>query len=421
MRTQRWLVAVVLASAIATAVGRADTAPAGGKAVYDAKCAHCHGAAGKGDGPASTLLSPRPTDFSTGRYKIRTTAFGGLPTDEDLARTVRDGLSGTAMPAWKGFLSDGELRAVVGYVKGFSPRFATEHPEPVAPEPDVPSSPASVAAGRLVFDRLGCAACHGSDGAGAGATATSLEDAGGRRSAATNLTEPWTFRGGPTPGDVHLRLVTGMNGTPMPTFADAASDEDLWHVAHYVASLARKPSWQMTSAELAEWDARASAGAVAQPVERGRYLVAGLRCAFCHTPLRPDGSLVESMLFAGGQRRRWDALGEFVSSNLTADEATGLGRWTDDQIKAALTRGVRPDGSRLLPFAMPWPHYARLKPEDLNAVVAYLRTLPAIANEIPPPRRPRVTAYLWSKLRARLLHEDQPEYLYAGNAGTVPR
>jgi mono/diheme cytochrome c family protein len=319
MRARRALAAAVVASAIATAVGRSATAPAGGKAIYDAKCAHCHGAAGKGDGPAAALLSPRPTDFTTARYKVRTTAFGSLPTDDDLARTIREGLFGTAMPAWKTFLSDGEVRDVVAYIERFSPRFASESARPITGGPDVPSSTASVAAGRAVFERLGCAACHGGDGAGTGASATSLADASGRRTVATNLTEPWTFRGGPAAADVHVRLVTGMDGTPMPAFADGATDEELWHVAHYVASLARKPSWQMTSAELTDHDGRIATRAAEHPLERGRYLVATLRCAFCHTPIQADGSLVESMLFAGGQRRRYDTLGEFVSSNLTSD------------------------------------------------------------------------------------------------------
>ena len=417
MRMLRPLVVAVAASALATAVGRSDTAPTDGEAIYRAKCAQCHGADGKGDGPAAALLSPRPTDFTAARYKIRTTAFGSLPTDEDLARSVRDGLFGTAMPAWKTFLSDAEVRDVVAYVKRFSPRFGSEEARPLARAPDVAGSPAGVAAGRVVFARLGCAACHGSDGAGAGVTAASLEDASGRRAAATNLTEPWTFRGGPTAADVHLRLVTGMDGTPMPTFADAASDEELWHVAHYVESLARKPTWQMTAAELAEHDTRAAARAAERPREHGRYLVATLRCAFCHTPIRRDGSLVESMLFAGGQRRRYDTLGEFVSSNLTADAATGLGRWSDDQLKSVLTRGTRPDGSRVLAYAMPWPHFAQLKPADLDAVIAYLRTIPAIANEIPPPRLPGVAAYLRAKIEQKTLHRDQPAYVYPGNAG----
>lgn len=411
--------AAALALFAPCAVGRSDTTPVGGKAIYDAKCAQCHGASGTGDGPASALLTPRPADLSTGRYKIRSTASGSLPTDEDLARTITGGLDGTAMPAWKGLLSDGELRDVIAYIKRFSPRFATEHPRPVALGDDVPSSPSSVAAGRQVYDRLGCAACHGSDGTGADASATSLADAAGRPTIATNLTEPWTFRGGAAARDVHLRLVTGMNGTPMPAFVDTTSDADLWHLAHYVVSLARKPTWEMTAAELTEHDAMVAARAAAHPVERGRYLVATLRCAFCHTPIRPDGSLVESLLFAGGQRRRYDTLGEFVSNNLTSDASTGLGRWSDDQIKAVLTRGMRPDGSQLLPYAMPWPHFAVLKSEDLHALIAYLRTLPAIANEIPSPRRPGIAAYLRSKVEQKTLHRDQPGYVYPGNAGST--
>ena len=409
--------ATIALLASTSAVGRSDIAPTAGKATYAARCAQCHGASGKGDGPASALLSPRPTDFSTARYKVRTTASGSLPTDEDLARSITEGLYGTAMPAWKGLVSDGELRDVIAYIKSLSPRFATEQPRPVAPGRDVPSSPSSVAAGRMVFDRLGCAACHGSDGAGTDGNA--LVDDAGRHTVAANLTEPWTFRGGATARDIHLRLLTGMNGTPMPAFVDTASDEDLWHLANYVVSLARKPAWQMTSAELVEYDARASKHATAHPVERGRYLVATLRCAFCHTPMRPDGGLVDAMLFAGGQRHSYPALGEYVSPNLTSDAATGLGRWTDDQIKAALTRGTRPDGSRLRSFAMPWPSFAQLKPDDLNAVVAYLRTLPPISNAIPRPRRPNIAAYLWSKLTTLALHREQPQYVYPGNAGSM--
>jgi hypothetical protein len=123
------------------------------------------------------------------------------------------------------------------------------------------------------------------------------------------------------------------------------------------------------------------------------------------------------MLFAGGQRHWYGTLGDYVSSNLTSDEATGLGGWTDDQIRAALTRGTRPDGSRLRSFAMPWPAFAKLTPEDLNAVIAYLRTLPAISNEIPRPRRPGIAAYVWSKFMIMVLDRDQPQYVYPGNAG----
>lgn len=399
----------------------ADARPARtGAAIYAARCAQCHGGSGRGDGPASALLTPRPRDFTSGNYAIRTTASGSLPTDADLLRTVGEGLPGTAMPAWKPFLSDGELVAVVAYVKRFAPRFATERPTALALGSAVPSSPASIASGRLAYARLGCPACHGDDGAGAAAVATALENAAGRATAATNLTEPWTFRGGAAPRDVYLRLRTGMNGTPMPSFDGAARDDELWDVANYVVSLARKPAWEMNAAELAAHDAREKQRAAEHPVARGRYLVATLRCAFCHTPVRSDGSLVEPLLFAGGQRRRFESLGELVAGNLTADRDTGLGAWSDAEIAAALTRGTRPDGSRLRPYAMPWPSYAQLTPEDLRAVVAYLRTLPPIVNAIPPPRRPAFGVYLWSKLATALWRHDPPEYVYPGNAGSAP-
>ena len=69
-------------------------------------------------------LMPRPRDFTTGRYKIRSTETGTMPTDDDLIGSVRQGLYGTAMPGWDRILSDGDIRAVVQYVKSLSPQFA---------------------------------------------------------------------------------------------------------------------------------------------------------------------------------------------------------------------------------------------------------------------------------------------------------
>src|SRR5512147_2005838 len=82
------------------------TRPAGvtGKAVYDAHCSYCHGDDGKGDGPASSLLTPSPRDFTAAKYKLRSTDTGQLPTDDDLLQSVRKGLNGTAMPPWQAVL-----------------------------------------------------------------------------------------------------------------------------------------------------------------------------------------------------------------------------------------------------------------------------------------------------------------------------
>jgi cytochrome c oxidase cbb3-type subunit 2 len=395
-------------------------APRDGATVYAAHCAECHGPDGKGDGPASFLLSPHPRDFSTGSYKIRTTETGSVPTDEDLLRSVRRGLHGTAMPAWEGLLSDEEIRNVVGHVKSFSPQFAKTRPEPVMVGAEVPGSPEGVARGRAVYERLQCDACHGTDGRGAGAVATEFEDDWGQPMWAADLTEPWTFRGGATARDVFLRFRTGMSGTPMPSFKDAATDAEMWDLAHYVLSLARKPAWEMNAGELAALYAREEAEAKADPVGRGRHLVDAMGCGLCHSPLDDNRRLLPGMKLAGGMRITVEPFGDHVTGNLTSDVETGLGAWTDEEIIRTMTQGILRDGTRLLPFPMDWPSYSTLSPDDLRAIVAYLRTVPPVSNRIPPPERPFLPLYLWGKFRMLILGTDLPMTFHAGNAGEAP-
>lgn len=95
-----------------------------GKRVYFQRCAVCHGPDGKGNGPAAPSIFPRPRDFSKGVFKYKSTAAGEPPTDEDLFRTVRDGLPASAMPYFAGLLDEEELRAVVEQVKSFSTAFS---------------------------------------------------------------------------------------------------------------------------------------------------------------------------------------------------------------------------------------------------------------------------------------------------------
>ena len=416
----RFLLSILLISTVGLC-GVASAQPAG-KAIYDERCAQCHGADGRGNGAAAPVLVPRPRDFAAAQFKLRTTENGSLPTDDDLIRTITYGVPGTSMPGWQKFLSTSDIAAVATYIKSFSPRFAAERPQTIATvAASVPGAPTpqTVAAGKAVYEKLRCAACHGTDGKGTGAIATDLKDDDGRPLPATNLTEPWTFRGGATAQDVYLRFRTGMNGTPMPSFVTAASETELRNLAAYVLTLARKPVWDMTAEEVTAFYKAQAADAERDPVRHGRYIVSTIGCTFCHTPVRADGSLVDGMLFAGGQKWTAAPFGDFVSYNLTSDKETGLGAWTDDQIKAVLTKGIRPDGSRMLPFPMPWPSYASLTASDLTAIVAYLRTIPPIANRIPAPSRPNIVSYLWGKFQLLILKRDMPLVAYPGNAGSA--
>ena len=120
----------------------------------------------------------------------------------------------------------------------------------------------------------------------------------------------------------------------------------------------------------------ASAPVWADPAERGAYLVAIMDCAGCHMPRGPEGAPIERAGLSGGNVGfEIPGLGIFWAPNLTPSK-TGLGAWSDDEIASAIRRGVRPDG-RILAPAMPWPAYSKLSDEDTEAVVAYLRSLPA--------------------------------------------
>lgn len=110
------------------------------------------------------------------------------------------------------------------------------------------------------------------------------------------------------------------------------------------------------------------------PVKRGFYLVTIGHCMECHTPLA-KGQPDFARLGGGGQTFQ-GPFGISVSRNITSHPVAGIGQWSDSQIKAAITQGVRKDGSKLKP-PMAFSSYARMTEQDLNAIVAYLRTVPA--------------------------------------------
>ena len=383
-----------------------------GKSIYESHCSPCHGMSGKGDGAASALLNPRPRNFTTGLFKFRSTESGSLPTDDDLMTTVKNGLHGTAMPDWAPFIKGDSLKDVVEYVKTFSPRFQKDQPRPVHVGTPVPSSAASVTAGKKVYAKLQCADCHGTDGAGTGAVAKDFQDEWNFETNAVNLTEPWTFRGGATARDIYLRFRTGVDGTPMPSYAGTASDKEMWDLANYIVSIARKPVWKMNENEIKEYYSMVDAKAKADPVQRGKYLVRSIGCAGCHSRYTEDLHIIEGSQLSGGLTFDLYPFGKYVTRNLTSDKETGLGNWTDQEIKRAFTQGISRDGRKFLPFPMPWTALAGLKEDDQNAIVAYLRTVPAVSHKIPDPDKPNIFSYLWGKFRMLILKEQIPSPAY---------
>jgi mono/diheme cytochrome c family protein len=133
-----------------------------------------------------------------------------------------------------------------------------------------------------------------------------------------------------------------------------------------------------------------SGGAMADsPAERGNYLVNTIMaCSNCHTPRDADGKAITNRAFSGGLTFATPA---FVATapNITPDFETGIGSWSDAEVKRALVEGVRPDHGRLagVPLAaiMPANFYKALLPDDLDAIVAYLRGLKPVRNAAPDP------------------------------------
>ena len=111
----------------------ADAQEPAGKVLYDRWCADCHGLTGAGDGPAASWMLPRPRDFRRAVYQVRTTANGEIPTDQDLAYIIDEGMPGSAMPGWKSKFNRDERDALIEYIKLFSRFFDDASPPPPAP------------------------------------------------------------------------------------------------------------------------------------------------------------------------------------------------------------------------------------------------------------------------------------------------
>jgi mono/diheme cytochrome c family protein len=215
-----------------------DAQRASGKTLYLKYCSQCHGDAGDGEGYATPHLLPKPRNFTSGKFKVRSTPTGALPTHLDLVNIIRRGMPYTSMPAWPN-LGDQDVSNLAYFIKSFSADFA--NPEIVPKTVPLPSAPGmtqeTVAAGKKLYEETGCIRCHGNLGRGDGPSAPTLKDDWGYPVRAANLAQSWTFRGGSTREDIFRTMTTGFNGTPMPGFLDALTPEQRWAITDYIVSL----------------------------------------------------------------------------------------------------------------------------------------------------------------------------------------
>ncbi len=227
-----------------------------GYELFAAHCEACHGAMGRGDGPAAIALRVRPRDFWDERCRYVST-LNGVPTLEDLMQTIGSGRHFGAMPA-RPNLTDKEVRILAQYVReitrlGWADRLTKEFAdddettaeeieeialERVTPGEVVterwhgPRFRADLEMGRELYLE-NCAACHGSWGRGDGLDMPL--DERGKPIKVRDLTSG-KFRGGTSEDEIFKRIRCGIPGTPMS--AAAVSDEEIWQLVHYVEFLA---------------------------------------------------------------------------------------------------------------------------------------------------------------------------------------
>ncbi len=213
-----------------------------GRVVYEDKCAVCHGPEGKGDGSTAEQMSPRPRNLTKGQYKIRTTPFGKIPTDDDLHAMLNHGYPGTTMPSWR-HLPEVDLQSLILVLKDFGKKKfekairKNKFPEPIVVPPAPQFTLESKERGRNLFLQ-NCSGCHGVKGRGDGESTKKIVDIATDAIRPRNLSKPWTFRRGSRREDIFLTLRTGLSTTAMPRFSDRIHpDQNIWDLVNYVQTL----------------------------------------------------------------------------------------------------------------------------------------------------------------------------------------
>jgi mono/diheme cytochrome c family protein len=221
-----------------------------GKQLYYRYCWGCHGFRGDGNGENAPYLNILPRNFVAATFKCRSTPTGTLPTDEDLFNAMTRGFNNSNMPSWITLTAQNRAN-LIAFIKTFSPRWKTDKPgDPIS----VPAEPAltlqSIQHGKELFTKLECWKCHGPEGRGDGPSASTLTDSNDQPIRPYNFAAGSRFKCGATNHDLYKIFMTGLDGTPMPSFADVIKPEDAWDLVHYLRTLqvAHK------SPELALWE-----------------------------------------------------------------------------------------------------------------------------------------------------------------------
>ncbi len=234
---QQWLNSPAATSHIGNLTGDAHAATE----PYRRYCMVCHGALGDGNGESGKWFEPpmfpKPRDFTLGVFECRSTPTGTLPTDQDIYDTIARGIDRSNMPPWNTFPA--QMRAdLVAWIKHYSPRWQTEKPGPpivIPQEPEVTEE--RIKAGQEVFSRVQCWKCHGVEGRANGPSASTLTDDQGRPILPYNFADGGRFKCGTTDSDLYRIFMTGLDGTPMPSFSDNIKPEEAWDLVFYLRTL----------------------------------------------------------------------------------------------------------------------------------------------------------------------------------------
>jgi len=168
----------------------------------------------------------------------RHTPSGSLPRDEDLFRSIRRGFrSEVGMPSFL-FLSDREVWAVISFLKTLSPRWKEDEvPPPLVVPPPPAFGVAGVERGAALYKKMGCHACHGLGGRGDGPSAPKLKYDNEKPVKPADFGRQRDFKCGQRPADVYRTMVNGMDGSPMPSFADETTEAQRWDLVQFILSV----------------------------------------------------------------------------------------------------------------------------------------------------------------------------------------